>query len=182
MIHSMAGKATIGSTGVFLNDWLSGSWGQDTLHGGNNEDTIHGGADNDELYGDNGDDELFAGSGNDYLDGGSHDDELHGSSGNDILIGGAGDDTLTGGTDADIFILNTTNGTDTITDFDASEGDKIQIDTAAFGDILSVNFSSGTLSIDVNTSSNGRLGIATYHLATLENVANFDMIASVEWI
>ena len=164
------------------NDFLRGFWGNDTLYGGNDNDSVHGGDDDDELYGNSGDDYLKAGSGDDYLDGDIGEDTLHGNAGNDTLIGGAGDDTLTGGTDADIFIFNKTNGTDTITDFDASEGDKIQIETAAFGDILSVNFSSGTLSIVFNTNSNDQVVIRTDSLATLENVSTFDVNASVEFI
>ena len=77
------------------------------------------------------------GAGNDQLNGDSGNDFLSGQLGNDILVGGAGEDelygggfqgknTLTGGRDADKFTLvKADRSTDTITDFNRSEGDKI---------------------------------------------------------
>ena len=77
--------------------------------------------------GDNGDDILFGGSANDSLSGGE---------GNDILNGGGGNDTLTGGLGADAFVFNVGNsGIDTITDFNATEGDRIFLARTVFGDI-----------------------------------------------
>jgi surface adhesion protein len=74
---------------------------------------------NDKLIGGDGDDILFGQGGNDTLEGGK---------GNDILIGGSGDDTLTGGAGADTFVwLKGDTGTDTITDFKHSEGDKLDL-------------------------------------------------------
>ncbi|MBE2894716.1 vWA domain-containing protein, partial [Spirabiliibacterium falconis] len=54
-------------------------------------------------------------------------DIINGGIGDDIIIGGAGNDTLTGGAGADQFVYNLKggNGDDTITDFNAAEGDKL---------------------------------------------------------
>lgn len=66
--------------------------------------------------------------GNDYLDGGSGDDVMYGEGGDDILVIGRGMDTATGGAGADTFVLSSIdNVRDTITDFKAAEGDKINI-------------------------------------------------------
>ena len=133
-------------------DAISGSGGDDDLHGGKGDDTIYGDEGNDILRGKAGDDTLYGGAGDDTfygkagddtLYGGAGDDELRGGKGDDILYGGSGDDTLTGGKGADIFVLNTdATGTDTITDFNANDGDKIRVDgftgtmPATLGDLL----------------------------------------------
>jgi hypothetical protein len=54
-------------------------------------------------------------------------DRLSGTAGGDILIGGRGNDRLTGSAGADFFVFHTGDGRDTITDFDASESDKISL-------------------------------------------------------
>ena len=122
-------------------DAISGSGGDDDLHGGKGDDTIYGDEGNDilrgkagddTLYGGRGDDTFYGKAGDDTLYGGAGDDELRGGKGDDILYGGSGDDTLTGGKGADIFVLNTdATGTDTITDFNANDGDKIRVETFA---------------------------------------------------
>ena len=62
---------------------------------------------------------LFGNAGNDVIVGGS---------GDDLLVGGAGNDNLTGGAGADIFrFIKFENGSDTITDFNLTEGDKIDL-------------------------------------------------------
>ncbi|MFA0145237.1 retention module-containing protein [Vibrio lentus] len=73
--------------------------------------------------------DLTAGSGNDRLEGGAGDDTLVGGDGNDTLIGGGGSDILTGGNGMDSFVwLNIEDGVaDTITDFNLSEGDQIDL-------------------------------------------------------
>ncbi|WP_193746492.1 hypothetical protein [Ruegeria sp. ANG-R] len=76
----------------------------------------------DRLTGDSGDNVLNGLGGNDILDGGE---------GNDTLVSGEGNDTLTGGAGADTFVLD--GGENTITDFDANEGDRIEIDLDAYG-------------------------------------------------
>jgi Ca2+-binding RTX toxin-like protein len=96
-----------------------------TLAGGNGNDSLGGGSRADNLSGNNGDDTLFGAGGNDHIDGGR---------GNDYITGGTGDDTMTGGKGADSFFYNYTanatqafgtDGFDHITDFKATEGDKL---------------------------------------------------------
>ena len=56
------------------------------------------------------------------------DDTLYGGNGNDLLIGGHGNNTLYGGNGADTFLfLKGKTGVDTIKDFNAKEGDRIDI-------------------------------------------------------
>ncbi|MDI2593056.1 LapA family giant adhesin [Pseudomonas sp. 681] len=86
-------------------------------HDGN--DTLLGGAGNDILFGQGGDDVLDGGKGNDILLGGTGNDTLIGGPGNDILIGGAGADTF-------VWKAGDT-GNDVIKDFNANEGDRIDL-------------------------------------------------------
>ena len=132
-------------------DTLYGGAGVDTLYGDAGDDTLDGGDASDVLYGDAGVDTLNGGAGGDVIYGGADNDILNGEAGNDLLEGSAGTDTLYGGAgsdylrgdslaligteiftgpaDADIFVLKTDDsGTDTITDFTPSAGDKIRIE------------------------------------------------------
>ncbi|WP_428805219.1 retention module-containing protein [Vibrio satsumensis] len=82
-----------------------------------------------QLLASNFDTNLTGGTGNDRLVGGAGDDTLVGGDGNDTLIGGGGSDILTGGNGMDSFVwLNIEDGVeDTITDFNLSEGDQIDL-------------------------------------------------------
>ncbi|WP_409316489.1 LapA family giant adhesin [Pseudomonas sp. KCJK9016] len=83
---------------------------------------------NDTLLGGAGNDILFGNGGNDVLDGGKGNDILLGGSGNDTLIGGQGNDILIGGSGADTFVWKAGDtGNDVIKDFNASEGDRIDL-------------------------------------------------------
>jgi Ca2+-binding RTX toxin-like protein len=70
------------------------------------------------LYGNDGNDRLLTGAGAQSLFGGF---------GNDLLSGGAGIDQLTGGAGADTFRFGAGFGVDTITDFNAANGDRIEV-------------------------------------------------------
>ncbi|MBD1918191.1 MULTISPECIES: DUF4347 domain-containing protein [Cyanophyceae] len=81
----------------------------------------------------------YGGSGNDMLLGNSAINSFSGSSGNDTLLGLGGADTLTGGTGADrivytgrsqaeAFSQSTLASLDRIVGFDATQGDRIQLD------------------------------------------------------
>jgi Ca2+-binding RTX toxin-like protein len=79
----------------------------------------------------------YSGTGNDLnntITGNYSNNILDGGIGNDILIGKDGNDTLTGGFGADTFVFESLQGgIDQITDFNYSEGDKIQISKVGFG-------------------------------------------------
>ena len=63
----------------------------------------------------------------DILIGNNQSNELIGGAGNDKISGGLGPNFLTGGTGADTFIFN--GGNDTITDFNFTDGDLIDVET-----------------------------------------------------
>ncbi|EPX78304.1 hypothetical protein Salmuc_03920 [Salipiger mucosus DSM 16094] len=125
------------------NDTLTGLDGNDTLLGGDDDDTLNGGDDRDRLEGEAGSDVLAGGSHSDTLHGGAGDDTLNGGDDVDRLYGGAQDDVLdggdatdflTGGVGADTFVLSGIGDTgvgrwnrDEIRDFDAAEGDVINV-------------------------------------------------------
>ncbi|MCV9880124.1 type I secretion C-terminal target domain-containing protein [Brenneria sp. KBI 447] len=70
----------------------------------------------------------FGSAGSDELYGGSGNDQLFGGQGNDTLVGGDGDDILIGGAGADTFKWQSGDiGHDVIKDFNASEGDRIDL-------------------------------------------------------
>lgn len=130
----LTGTGNIDGTGNGLANTITGNGGDNGLWGGLGSDTMSGNGGGDRLYGEDGQDSLDGGAGNDLLDGGLAGDTLKGGAGNDMLIGGAGKDMLTGGTEADVFAFirgDTTLNTasyDRITDFKASEGDRIDLD------------------------------------------------------
>ncbi|MBD2018969.1 esterase-like activity of phytase family protein, partial [Leptolyngbya sp. FACHB-36] len=80
-----------------------------TIAGGDAGDLLIGSAFADTLVGEGGDDTLL------------------GQEGNDTLQGGLGADTLVGGAGSDVFVLANGEGTDVITDFSASQGDRIRL-------------------------------------------------------
>ncbi|MCC1493199.1 M10 family metallopeptidase [Cognatishimia sp. F0-27] len=95
---------------------LQGSLGDDTLFGLSGRDTLVGGGGDDSLSGGYDVDRLLGGDGADTLDGGAGTDFLFGGAGSDTFVFGAIDDTGVG-----VFRR------DELRDFDASEGDVIDI-------------------------------------------------------
>jgi Ca2+-binding RTX toxin-like protein len=93
-------------------------------------------------------------------------DNLNGTSGNDILVGGPGDDILTGGAGADTFVLQQSGGADTITDFNAAEGDALKVDELlkATGGTLGMVDDGGSTTVTLTTTS------GTVNLVTLTGV------------
>ena len=79
------------------------------------------------ILGNNGNDTINGLAGNDSLVGGAGNDTLIGDVGNDTLNGGDGNDLLQGDAGADKFIFGPNSGKDVISDFNVSQGDKIQI-------------------------------------------------------
>ncbi len=129
-------------------DEVGGGGGHDTLHGGDGNDVLWGTWGNDTLYGDAGNDLLGGGDKNDVLYGGTGNDTLLGSWGSDSLFGGGGADRLelgvgtdvaTGGAGADTFVLISSSGDNTITDFDMSEGDRLQLDADLWAGTLTTS-------------------------------------------
>ncbi len=139
---------------------LIGKYGDDLLEGGDRSDYLYGG------FNSSNDTTPF-----DYEHDGN--DVLRGNEGDDTLIGGSGDDVLYGGLDADTFIFNSTNGTDTIKDFTGSEGDIIKIDQSKFGisSLSDVSFDAATNELFVKDQ--------THALAVLENQSGFDLATDV---
>jgi Ca2+-binding RTX toxin-like protein len=146
-------------TGNASDNVLNGGAGNDTIYGGTGNDTLFGGAGNDYLSGDAGDDVICGGAG---------DDTLLGGAGNDTLMGGGGVDQLTGGLGADTFrffsgdLGKTTATSATITDFNHSQGDKI--------DLSPIDANSLTKAKDAFTFING--GAFTKHAGELRSVWN----------
>ncbi|WP_421837713.1 cadherin domain-containing protein [Novosphingobium sp.] len=78
---------------------------------------------------------LIGNDGDNLLTGLGGSDTLNGGAGSDTLLGGLGRDVLTGGTGRDFFVFNTAAATanvDTITDFNGSENDKIQLGKSVY--------------------------------------------------
>jgi hypothetical protein len=117
-------------------DDLHGNMGDDLVRGGDGDDWVVGGKDQDRLHGEEGwdvvlgnlgDDTAEGGAGGDWVRGGQGDDIVRGQDGDDWLAGDRGSDTLTGGAGADIFHAWGEAGVDRITDFNAAEGDRINL-------------------------------------------------------
>ncbi len=140
---TLANGTSVLATGTAGVDTLTGSTAADLLRGGDGNDTLHGLAGNDRLEGGNGNDSLFGGAGNDLLIGGAGDDILYGGSGNNILTGGANADTFTWQA-GDV-------GKSTITDFNATDGDRINL-SDLLPDITDTNVLS-YLKVDTATST-----------------------------
>lgn len=168
-LFGAAGNDTL--SGGAGNDVVQGQTGSDDLNGGAGDDSLKGGNDNDTVQGgteaDGGADTLRGGAGNDLLYGGVADDFIYGDAGNDLLAGGAGDDVLTGGAGADLFqhMGITSEGRDTVTDYDAGEGDVL-----LFG-INGANASRFTVTYQ-NISGGG----------VLDAVISYDPTGQVIWV
>ena len=91
------------------------------------------------------------GAGNDIIWGSNADEYLKGGDGDDVIFGGSGSNILAGGTGADEFQFTSTSTTDTVLDFDISQGDTLKFfntETDLFErDTLSVSPSGDELSI-----------------------------------
>lgn len=118
-------------------DYLQGNVGNDILEAGDGDDWVIGGKDNDSLAGDAGGDLVYGnigpdtcdgGDGSDIVRGGQDNDVLRGGTGDDYVSGDRGDDTVAGGAGADLFHTFGDAGLDRVSDFDATEGDRVQLD------------------------------------------------------
>jgi Ca2+-binding RTX toxin-like protein len=143
-------------------DWLMAGADGDTLTGGNGHDSLWAGGGNDLIEGGTGDDTLSGNEGTDTVTyaaaasgveidlswmeeqntrGAGIDtlvsiENLVGSAFDDRLAGNAANNILTGGGGADRFVFAQgawAGGIDTISDFDAAQGDKIVLSATDFG-------------------------------------------------
>lgn len=150
-------------------DDTHGNKGDDTIHGGLGNDWVVGGQGSDLLYGDQGfdvvlgnmgEDTLFGGDGVDWVRGGQGNDIVDGGAGDDLVYGDRGSDTLTGGSGADQFRILAEGGTDRITDFNGTEGDRIAWEGTArpftvnvAGNDTHVSFGAGDVFVLANVTS-----------------------------
>lgn len=135
------------------NDVSDAGGGNDVQSGGNGNDRLFGGAGFDRIDGGAGDDVLDGGGGLDIITAGDGKDRLVGGAGADRLTGGLGRDTMTGGNGADVFIFSgPTDAMTTVTDFDASEGDKLKILVMEYGFL---GFFGPAIGTDPNPTSSG---------------------------
>lgn len=134
-------------------DKLIGNTLNNALIGNDGNDELHGDAGNDALSGGNGTDTLSGDAGSDILRGGDGNDTLYGNDDADQLTGGSKADQLTGGMGADQFrYTKPSEGGDTITDFNGTQGDVLVFVSTNFG-----RLNAGTLSSTrFRASSTGR--------------------------
>jgi Ca2+-binding RTX toxin-like protein len=150
---------------------LQGNQGDDSLVGGAGSDTLFGGQGSDVIdasqstghnlvNGNLGDDTLISGAGGDTLRGGQGDDVIHGGSGHDWLSGDRGANTLTGGAGPDTF--HASLGNDVVTDFNATEGDRVQLD---LGTAYTANQVGADVELDL--TGGGRMVLQNVQLSAL---------------
>ena len=144
------------------NDTITGGPGGDWLVGGQDNDLITSTGGNDILYGNLGNDTLNGGSGNEVIRGGQGDDVLTGGVGNDYVSGDKGSDTMTGGMGADIFHSFGDAGIDRVTDFNLSQGDRVQLDPGTVFTLSQV----GADTI-VNMTGGGQMTLVGIQLSSL---------------
>lgn len=99
------------------------------MNGGPGDDKLQGGRGPDAISGRLGDDQIDGRGGDDSLRGGRGNDQLFGAEGNDWLSGDRDNDTLTGGSGADRFRIAPGFGDDLVRDFNAAEGDCVEMPT-----------------------------------------------------
>jgi Ca2+-binding RTX toxin-like protein len=116
------------ANGNMGDDTISTGAGEDYCVGGKDNDSLSGGANYDLVYGNLGNDTCFGDDGDDIVRGGQGNDVVNGGNGADYVSGDKGDDTMTGGAGADIFHSFGDAGIDRVTDFNLSQGDRVQLD------------------------------------------------------
>ena len=131
MLGSLGDDEIYGNQG---NDTIKGSLGVDTIYGRQDSDEMYGNEGKDRLYGNKGDDLIYGGKSNDWHHGGKGNDALYGNLGDDLIFGGIDNDTLHGGQGDDVLsgnlgadVFNLSAGSDQVMDFEANDGDLIQI-------------------------------------------------------
>ena len=199
-VSELSGQGDVEFYGRDGNDTFISGAGNDRLYGDNGDDFLSGGAGNDNLFGGYGTNTLSGGVGNDSLYGGNDTDTLNGGDGNDVLYGGGGNDILTGGLGddylvgqfgADSFVfINGDTGTDRIADFNAADGDVLDLTDLLSGISVSedgasldyyLNFSVSGLDavLDVDVQGDGLAIILTGQAALVGASSDVDIINSL---
>ena len=196
LVNNIPGLGSLSfSTINFVN--VIGTSKADSISGNSLNNRLEGGAGNDFIFGAGGNDLLIGGPGSDFIDGGTGNDTLLGNSGNDSLLGGTGNDvlngygftfgevdTLSGGSGQDRFILGDRSQTfykdsssfAIITDFRASDGDKIVLNGNDFYSLSLGNISgSGALDTLIRLASGDLVGVIQ---DTTQVVFNRDLVAA----
>jgi VCBS repeat-containing protein len=148
------------------------------------DETLTGTSGNDVMHGQGGEDDLRGAAGNDTIFGGADRDDLDGGAGDDILSGGADRDDLTGGSGADLFRYylvseSTPSAFDRIRDFDATEGDRIDLSLIDANTIAAGNNSFVVVSAFTGAAGQLRIVIAGATTMVLGDV-NGDGIADLQ--
>jgi Ca2+-binding RTX toxin-like protein len=150
---------------------------QDTVGAGvdtySNLENISGSSFNDTYTGTDAANTMFGAAGN---------DTLNGLGGNDILEGAAGADVLTGGLGSDTFVFRNSSESvqavaDQILDFNAAQGDKINIKTALLG--LPSSFVGAAAFTSVAGAAQVRVVAGVGGMQTVETDINGDHIADL---
>jgi Ca2+-binding RTX toxin-like protein len=164
MLYGGADTVTGSASGEMLQpmsgaDTVSAMDGNDSVAGGDGNDLLNGNQGNDLVNGNQGDDQVYGGKGADTLYGGQGADTLHGDIGDDVLSGDRGNDLLYGGAGADHFVFAHGGGVDRVMDFNAAEGDRIQL---ASGTAYTVVDAQGSAAIDLGGGDQIQLsGVST---------------------
>lgn len=138
--------------------------------------TVQGQFFHEDLFGGINADTLLGAGGNDALFGRGGADNLQGGTGNDTLDGGAGADALSGGTGADWFV-NFGGAADVVSDFEASEGDIIDLAShfATFDDVLAVATEGLDGSVMIPLPAGGSVQVLDTSLSDL-NAVNLNIV------
>jgi Ca2+-binding RTX toxin-like protein len=133
--------------------------GATAINGSGNEraNTLTGNSGNNTLSGFDGNDSILGMDGADRLNGVAGNDTLTGGAGNDTLTGGAGNDSLTGGAGDDFIrfdsLLNAATNRDTITDFNTSGNDTMQLEDSIFSSLTTGALAAGSFLSGAGISS-----------------------------
>ncbi|ESQ93527.1 hypothetical protein ABAC460_00225 [Asticcacaulis sp. AC460] len=197
----LTGTANLNATGNGVGNKLVGNSGNNVLDGGVGNDTLTGGLGDDTYYvqatGDKvveasgeGYDVVFAsatytltgryaeelrltGSANIDASGNGVSNVLVGNSGSNVLNGLGGNDSLTGGLGADTFLFGTASRADTVTDFNAVEGDMINVNA----------YTGGTANAGLVTQVglNVVIDFGSGNVVTVLNAAQADVLSHMIW-
>jgi len=120
--------------GTARNDSFTGTGGDDRVFGFDGNDSVTALFGNHVADAGGGANRITTGAGSDTISAGAGRDAVNAGAGDDRITGGEGADRLTGGPGADVFVFGdiAVGGWDTITDFRASDGDRLLFDSGTF--------------------------------------------------